>query len=395
MADIIKLVFKRFSQSNRNPISTSIGLYDAAPRPDAVELSCLGRLPSELLLQISTHLQEYEIALLALVCRKFYLLLQGYILPPNQLSSAPWELIDLNRPQGYWDYWVVQEDERYYARKRKATIIALLQRDLPNSIACLDCNRLHSLPKTANNVFSQKAKASRPCWCMYTFSLKKTDHIYPGFSECIFRMAVKAHQQNNYEVSAALLHILTPRTWILPNPYGRKGVYPEQRKVSLRIINSSLFVRVQQRFLVPTDYPRTFPDQWYDRLAICPHRLRFDPSPSHLDIFSTSSQDIELQSCSRCHTEHLISQYPLGRKRKVVFVTKWLDLGDGRDMFAGKWISHIENNWRNPADVVYEPGSICASFEGTPYKDFHAEKLLSRKEKGQLIRCAKWRKWME
>jgi hypothetical protein len=74
-----------------------------------------------------------------------------------------------------------------------------------------------------------------------------------------------------------------------------------------------------------------------------------------------------------------------------MFVTKWMDLGEGRDLrdheFRSRFSSVEETSWTK---VAFRRGSICASFGQKLEPTFKFDSLLSQQDEKDLCRQSPW-----
>jgi hypothetical protein len=88
-----------------------------------------------------------------------------------------------------------------------------------------------------------------------------------------------------------------------------------------------------------------------------------------------------------------------GNDGTALFVTRWLDSGEGIDAFGDvKWQSRQSHSFweehpqHSRSEELYPPRSICGTFEGRKCEDFVFDGALSRENEHALRRVMK-RQW--
>jgi hypothetical protein len=344
-------------------------------RPVALKSSPFRKLPLELVLLIASYLPLESAASFSLSCYSLYSGLETECLQP--LKEA--------------------ENSVVYG------FLRLLERDLPAHILCPHCNKFHSMSFAEGHLLSQRYSLAirhwrawflEPAWLACWIADSKTfarRGIYDGFSETIFRMAMKAHRQGHD--TTKLLSLLSYGT-----DYIMHAGFVEQRTATVRIQDGSLLIREQRVFMIPSSQKLPLP--WYYSFAICPHI--FFPTtgfldrdmirPSHTDETERYKNRYGIIYCEHCYTEFRIDFKSYGEVGTAMFITRWMDLGEGRDASDLKWRCRIvviqtefRKSWTN---VKFRRGSICAAFEQKA--KFKFDSLLTQQDEKNLCKKSPW-----
>lgn len=330
-------------------------------RPYALESSPFRELPLELICLIANHLPLESVGSLSLSCFYLYSCLRGKYL--RSLKEAEYSV--MNR------------------------FLRLLERDLPAHIVCPECNKLHYIPfakrHLASQLYSPPSENSLKCRIADSKG-HYVGGIPGGFSSTIFRMVMKTHRQG--KDADALLHLMSYKKM---NNYLLGFV--ELYTAEARIRHGSLLMRDQKVFMVPTSQKTPLP--WYGSFGICRHiPLMGMPHLYWWGIRVPQAHEINeyennqgIIYCQHCHTEFRIDFKSYGKIGNAVFVTRWMDLGQGRE--ANDFKRRIRLNgteqWKK---VTYQRGSICAAFEQNA--KFTFDSLLTEQDKEDLCRKPYW-----
>ncbi|OBT66134.1 hypothetical protein VE03_05144 [Pseudogymnoascus sp. 23342-1-I1] len=228
-------------------------------------------------------------------------------------------------------------------------------------------------------------------------------------------MALKAHRQGHDTTS--FLQLLSSRQSNLCCPG-----FAEHRISSAQIRSGSLLTRDQRIFMLTASQKFPVPCRAY--IYICfhfpyltlrsmlRHGLHIPPSA---DI-ATHENKQGILCCSYCPFEFRIDFKSYGNSGTAMFVTRWMDLGSGRDVHDPKWRNRLVPEvdldwqkamypggsicaWRNRLvpgaeldgrKVAYPRGSICAAFEQTAHDEFRCDALLTGQKMGRLQRKGPW-----
>ncbi|KAE8445348.1 hypothetical protein EG329_013470 [Mollisiaceae sp. DMI_Dod_QoI] len=219
--------------------------------------------------------------------------------------------------------------------------------------------------------------------------------VHAEFSSTIFRMAMKVHSQGRDP--GQLLSFLSYE----PMTINYEGFVKQCRATAL-IKDSSLLVREQQAFMVPSS--QKIPIPWHGDIHICAHMyfptilslhkkgvVRI-PQAKELETFENQRG---LICCRHCYTEFRVDFISYGESGNAMFITKWMDLGEGRDpndvKFACRRVSLREETWTK---VTFRAGSICAAFEQKAASEFEFDSLLNVREERNLCTKSPW-SWPE
>lgn len=318
------------------------------PRLIALKYSPLARIPVELIQHIDLYLTPASRAAFSLCC--------SLIL--SALGSG-----HLKELKG-WD--------RY-------DFLVLLERDLPQYIACDSCKRLHSTKKPHDYDWTELENRYldadfRPCFSSDE-NLRTRKYIHRSFSYPLFRMAMKRHRQG--EDIDSLRKILSPKalTWSC-------NEISLQRSWLARIVDRSFLVIREQTIVLLSRWDRreSCIDSALQDVGICIHhpRLHFSDLDEKWSLARTTewkqlrnnTSHPLIHGCRNCTTEFRIDFKQLGDNGSALFVTRWMHLGDGRSPFDRAWRSHFVPPEHSPMAIEYEVGSIAAGFERNDCRGF-------------------------
>ena len=337
-----------------------LGQLSPPPRRNAFEFSSFGKLPPELILYITHFLPPESAASFSICCRPIY-----FALGTQHLED-------------------LQEHSNIYAVEHRDQFLTLLERDLPNNTVCYYCIKLHSIKKAHRHVHWKRDYASQlPCW-KADYDAFTSLYIHGKFSSTIFEMTMKLHRQGlDY---SDLLRLMSQRTKTDFQPG-----YVEQQTAVARIVNGNLLIREQKRFMIPTTQPIPFP--WNPCFFICTHikflsindlnrYLRSIRVP-HWKTQKVYSHLERLIRCKYCCSEYRVDFKQFGECGNAMYVTKWLDLGEGP--LDHRCQSHFSRcgEWQQ---VEFELGSICSAFEGKEHFDFDSDSVISPKARKELFK---------
>lgn len=291
-----------------------------APQPDirvrrGLELSLLGRLPPELIIYTTRFLPPDAAASFAFCCYSIY----------NILGTRYWESLQTQDPQ------------------LLIAFLTLLERDRPQYIVCSPCRKLH-LPykETRQAWITQRTQIfsslGAPCSLMHCAG-RVCEYIHFQFKFTNFQMAMKRYRlglpYDDYFSSLGC-------DWV---DVFRPFIYAAHAK----IIAGSLILRIQYRFLIPISQTLGVPSSGF--LGICPHTktssLRLHElkearcKVKHNHSIWQCTKRIKLKQCCWCLTEYQVDLQECGQRGSLIAITKWLDLGEGRNWTDVKWKSHL------------------------------------------------------
>jgi len=339
-------------------ILTLVGLLDRPPpRPDVLQFSSLRNLPTEILLQILDFLPPESAASFALCCEPLYSALKSRYL--DCLGPTTW---------------------------RRERLLQLLERDLPNHIVCASCQKLHAMKKAPRYLHSNSDYFHHlKCWKL-DYSALTSLYIHEEFSSTIFKMTMKRYR--NESDFSDLLGLLSLKT----RTYCRHG-YVEQRTAAAKIIDGRLLIREQKRFMIPTTQSIPFP--WDANFVICPHisfwstrdlgRYFRNLPATDWKLWAGRTDRERMRQCKYCWSEYRIDFKQFGVRGNAMYVTKWLDLGQGPSGY--RYRSHVSCRdallW---LEIKFDSGSICATFEGREQFDFDGDPIISLKDRKELFK---------
>ena len=358
LCDIPAFTFNLVAMDFFTKVFSWLGLLaPPPPRPNALEFSTLNNLPTEIILQISHRLPPESAASFSICCRPVYFALgTQYLEDLRPMEGSP----GLHRER----------------------LLKLLEGDLPDHIICGFCKKLHAINKARQYLHSNSDYFNHlKCWKVDSESITTT-FIHKEFSSSIFDMTMKRYRQGS-EYSD-LLDLLSLKTIT----YSRSG-YVEQRTAAAKLIDGSLIVREQKTFMIPATQPIPFP--WDANFAICPHISFFTIEHLNRYLRGIRVSDWKIQKgylngervmrCRYCRSEYQIDFKQFGRHGNAMYVTKWLDLGQGPLEYNGR-------NHRNVPErqIEFDSGSICDAFEGRGQLDFDSDAVLNSKDRKKLFR---------
>lgn len=350
-------------------------------RPSALESSTFRELPLELIYHIASSLPLESVGSLSLSCLHLYSCLMMMYLQP--LKKAEYSV--MNR------------------------FLHLLERDLPAHIVCPECNKLHYMPFAERHLASQLYSPVRKDSLKCRIADSKGHYIggIPGgFSSTIFRMAMKSHRQG--KDTTTLLRLLSYRN-LEKYQIGFVELHTAEARICHGSIcdssncdgsnwngsncDGSLFVREQKVFMIP-DTEKT-PLPWCGGFGICRHIPLAEmtdlylwgirvPQVDEIDGYENKQGIIY---CQHCHTEFRVDFKSYGKAGNALFITIWMDLGQGRDSNDFKRRIRLEGSERRKK-LTYQRGSICAAFEQNT--EFKFDSLLTEKDKKDLRTPSYW-----
>lgn len=322
------------------------------------------KLPAELILQVVGSLSPESAAALSLSCRCLYRMLKERSID----GFRKWR----NSPKVWYSF------------------LLLLERDLPDHVACIFCRRLHFIASKDDaeeiapdprfiNSFNPKM--------LYYLHEEDQDYSAWHFTYVVFRTAMNRYRQNR--AYQDYLDLLSSK---------KLKVFKEPRSPSIigwncslaRIHENRMLIRHQTIYLpVPLATRLELSNQILDR-NICPHMeiedlgsneigpwIQFDRGLDHPCIISKE----RIMRCPYCTTEFRLDDQKLYKNRTAMFCTIWEDLGDGLSELDPRWQRYLEED-PTPDRMNFEVGSICFAFEQGHF-DFSS--VITQTEKADLI----------
>ncbi|MCJ1229015.1 hypothetical protein MMC12_005679 [Toensbergia leucococca] len=356
------------------------------PRPAIAKLfECL---PAELIHQIAAWLPPSSAASLSLCNHKLHITLGKQSLQ-NLHQSYPIRLFEAYKRDSLERYnqralsEAFKRDslERY---NQRALFLQALDRDLPETLYCFICNRLHVLIQgheaglEAEELYRRVSK--KHCQRGDSQYNKGTAYTYhAGFKFEHVQMAMKLRRRGLLPDAKAYLTSLA----ILRPARGPITFLPEYMGLYLfepRFVDDQLSVRAQSWILIPEEQGSIMPKT--KRMTVCAHlneshfhvgnlyTMAFRCKLNHLaDKQDSCDKCRSLIRCNYCPTEVRVEAKRLASDSKGGFliITKWQALGCGRSPSEAHWITHLESpNIPVPYLPDCAPGSIQAGYEDQP-----------------------------
>ncbi|OAF59960.1 hypothetical protein VC83_03138 [Pseudogymnoascus destructans] len=322
-------------------------------KPVAVDSSTLSKLPPELLLRIASYPPPASAGAFSLCSKRLYALL-----------AIPY----LKCLHGHPPF-------------STAEFLRLLEPDLPDHIVCYYCEKLHKIKRLERHI-----KFTKRCDIPVNEAMRS--YIHPRFSYVIFQMAMKRHRQGlDY---SSPLKLLSYNEW--------SWIGPDEIKTSFRIVDGSLLLRQQHILLVHPNNDQMFTNT---KIMICPHikqlrgtincqssgmgrynmvytpgSIEIDHTPTAVECDCCAHQGKKdegnwsgLVRCRDCATEFRVDTLGIGQSGKAYVVTRWKDLGEGRDANDSVWCAHMgEKGLLGGAGREAAGRSICVRFEGEGWR---------------------------
>jgi hypothetical protein len=299
---IMTLWRRLFGPAKRSPLLES-GFRD----------SLLANIPPEMVIMIADSLPLASASSFALCCRSVYFILGTRYWEHLQLSNQKAEL------RGF---------------------LSILEREMPDHIPCYHCNVLHYGPRIYDLI--RRRSFTMPCFVADTSTLMRdVFHYYFGFQQLSLMM--KYHRLGYYCGNLQ---------WSMRfNPHISSGFYTT---IETRIISGSYFLRKQLRYLINIHQTRDFLTKLKARVCVhhstvCDARL-LESIPCQTAYIHNPSLCVkhgEPTLCSYCPTEYQIDLRECGRERVAVYITIWMDLGEGRSILDPKWWSRLDLRYTN------------------------------------------------
>lgn len=330
----------------------------AASTPSASRRNSLFEcLPVELILEVAAWLPPSSATLLSLCNHKLHEML-------GQRS-----LRDLNRSSP--------------SRSEQALLLQALDRDLPQTLYCFSCNKLHVLLGKHEDVLEaeelyKRVSKGRCLRADGTYNYGTVDTYHAGFKFEHVQMAMKLYRRG----LVADAKVFLTRSAFLQPARGRMTLFPSYKGLYFfepRLVNGKIFVRAQSWIFNPGEQGAVVPGRHYT--TVCAHLDGNPPNGNpytavfrcqleHLAAKQVSCLDCRrLISCHYCSTEVCVEAKRLEGDSEggVLVVTKWQLLGCGLSPSEVHWKSHLERSslpWQYLPDRT--PGSIQTSYEDQP-----------------------------
>ena len=279
------------------------------PRPNALESTFFGKLPPEVLLCIAEFLPRASAAAFTLCCRHFCCILG------NSTFAA-----------------VKDGDELETMRE----FLALLERDLPNHLACFYCGKLHSIKKASS--YKRSSNSHRLWGRGSELQCFKVDqhfdtayYIHWDFSHVVFQMAMKRYRQGLDFTNLLQLLSQNGKTKI-------RNDYTEQESFQARIVAGCLIVRLQTIFVYSALLERF---SLAPQFRICPHYV-YDVGKKGISRdYRQWVRGGGSMKCECCLTEFQLDVKVCGEMDIATYCTKWQNLGEGKSPLDLTWQRHL------------------------------------------------------
>lgn len=211
----------------------------------------------------------------------------------------------------------------------------VLEAKTPDSLECHICKTHHSLSEIQKYALLGE-QAGAPTKCMKLDQKNCVARwIHPNFHFMVFRMAMKQSRLN--QDCTELLKSLSYRSGVL-----MEGSQVKQIVATPDIIAGRLLMHIQTAYVVPPSHAMQSRLYLTSRnLLKCPHSRRYSVlnrqtaasivnSYAKADTFKEGHQYIPpAVECDICSTKFQVSLQPYKGKGIMLFITKWLDLGNG------------------------------------------------------------------
>lgn len=332
----------------------STGIWQQRPISNPLERSIISKLPPEVLVIIAEFLPPISAISFSLCCTPIY-----------HLIGSKYRNTTRHR------------------RFNITTLLSQLERNLPDHIVCYDCQKLHSIKHVSQYAYSKSYYSAWipriPPKCLHSDSEARS-WIHPDFSTLVFRITMKRyHQGMDY---LPFLELLS-RTWQIFYHAKHIGTIASW----CRIERGSLLVRTQAVF--PLRFDESIRFIFEHVCLVCPHYdwRAFGPNDTTSELEWWYQQENfeawgKLMNCKYCTTEFRIDVEYFEGLGKLIFFTRWQNLGKGK-WPDHQWQSHRVTNkgviWKRAS---FRPGSIASAFEK---QEFEFSSLLTPEDKQKLF----------
>jgi hypothetical protein len=279
------------------------------PRPNALESSFIGKLPPEIILYIREFLPHASAAAFSLCCTSLCSILGA-------------------------DAFAAIKDGDELETMRE--YLALLERDLPNHLACFYCSKLHSIKearsyrRSSNYRCRWNGTGPPQCW-EADLHLGTFSYIHWDFSYIVFQMAMKRYRQGLD--FTGLLRLLCKRVVTQT-----QREYTHQTSAQARIVAGRLLVRTQEIFVYSAQQMwLTFAPQF----TICPHYV-YDLGKNGVRRgYGQWFHGGGAMKCECCLTEFRLDVKDYGEIGIATYCTRWQNLGEGKSPLDQIWQRHV------------------------------------------------------
>jgi hypothetical protein len=343
---------------------------DLGLRLNTYKSSPLHQLPPELILHIASFLPPTSAAVFSVSCRNMLFIIgTAYI---ETLKRTTTISSSINHSAYVKDRPMLALD----GSSQRFQFLSLLERDLPDHIACLYCEKLHPISDAPAYIWHPGLTTISMQKCIQASRQMLIGLVVDlSFNVSVFKMAMKRyHQGQEY---SSLLDLLTVERNF------RTKFFVESQKVQFRIVSGSLLLHKQVILTVAHDNAGPF--SWkHMTICICPHSGTISSESSEEDLtqfrailrrawlgWKRSAFSSEASRCAFCASEVQIDFRTTEEYYLEVSVSIWKDLGSG-SLHDAKWLRHIvgvkDLCWERAEKTAY---SIQATFEGSEHSDAH------------------------
>lgn len=167
----------------------------------------------------------------------------------------------------------------------------------------------------------------------------------------------------------------------------------EQHTAKARIQDARLLMREQIIFKVPSYIKSPLPLCSY--IFIFPDIQLESPCYFYqLGIQISCSDKVEeykniqgLIDCQHCYTEFRVDFKSYSKKGNVLYITKWIEIGEGRDRNYYEFLSLFGFPVKTiEGEADFPRGSIFTAFEQMKSSEFRFDSLLTKQDKKSLSR---------
>jgi hypothetical protein len=346
------------------PESALCAVPRESQRPNALGFSPFAQVSLEVVFEILDYLPPEAAQGFALTCRQFYF----------ALGTQPLKKAQIGEVMGC-----------------QSKFLYFLERDCPDHIYCYYCSKLHSMDKAHWHTPSLRAKAGKGTpdtihaygspSCLQA-NCENYFYLHPNFTFVVFQMAMKRYRQGRD--CSTLLQLLS-----YPTITGWIHECFQQSAHEVRISKKGkLIYRQQQRFKLPRDASISIP--WAVCARVCPHFSLASMESFKLNKATLRLPDGKIEGnliqCRSCRTEFRVDHVKYGLSATVFFITKWLDLGEGRTPNEDAWRNHVlDSIYRlRPGRIKFPRGSIFRAFEREEPFRFKPQDLFTGEDKKAL-----------
>jgi hypothetical protein len=279
--------------------------------------------------------------------------------------------------QGFKRRLATQQVSKSLSSMEKNALLNILARDLPDTVACAPCQRLHKVQnmRRYNVIPYMGGRVPIPCcvyedWDRYVGDITKLSKFAP------YSLYMKCYERNaNCKDLLALVSRKNPQPT-------KRGVYVQQTREECRIDRGCLIHRRQSLYVSRMAPENTTFEQLEE---ICQH-IKLDP------LIVGKSSGVR-GCCQECLTEYSVDFVPVDSHGLAFLFTRWTKLSSGPDnevweqqlqpMHMSEKISHAIASGQ-----ALETGSDGLQLGTLPsaFGDDNTNSLLSKENMAELIK---------